>query len=187
LRFNARSLAYAGVLTSMSFALSYIKLWDMPQGGSITLVSTLPLMMYAYLFGTKKGVFVGFVYGTLQAVQDPYIVHPAQFLLDYSVGYTMIGFAGVFKLKSLQKLPQIQFALGASVGGILRYISQTLSGVFAFGAYALDAGASSIWGYSLAYNSYVLVDVIIVIAVGAILLSSKTVVNEMNKYPLLSK
>lgn len=185
--FNTRSITLAGITIAMSFGLSYVKFIRLPQGGSITLVSMLPIMLFAYLYGPKKGLLIGFIYGTLQAVQDPYIVHPAQFLLDYSVGYTMIGFAGVFKLKSLQKLPQIQFALGASVGGILRYISQTLSGVFAFGAYALDAGASSIWGYSLAYNSYVLVDVIIVIAVGAILLSSKTVVNEMNKYTLLSK
>ncbi len=185
--FNTRSITLAGIAIAMSFGLSYVKFIRLPQGGSITLVSMLPIMLFAYLYGPKKGLLVGFIYGTLQAVQDPYIVHPAQFLLDYSVGYTMIGFAGVFKLKCLQKLPQVQFALGASVGGILRYVSQTLSGVFAFGAYALDAGASSIWGYSLAYNSYVLVDVIIVIAVGAILLSSKTVVNEMNKYTSLSK
>ncbi len=185
--FNTRSITLAGICIAMSFCLSYVKFIKLPQGGSITLVSMLPIMLFAYLYGPKKGLLIGFIYGTLQAVQDPFIVHPAQFLLDYSVGYTMVGFAGVFKLKTLNKLPQIQFVLGATLAGILRFASQTLSGVFAFGAYAFDAGATNLWAYSLAYNSYVLADVLIVAVVGCVLLSSKTVVQEMYKYATASK
>ena len=172
LRFNARSLAYAGILTSMSFALSYVKLWDMPQGGSITLVSTLPLMLYAYLFGTKKGVFVGFIYGTLQAVQDPWIIHPAQFLLDYPVAFSAIGLAGIFgDAKFLKKVPQARFAIGALVAGSLRFVCHVLSGVFAFEAYA---SGQNVWAYSLVYNSYVFIDVALVVVAGALVLSSKS-------------
>ncbi|MBQ5926854.1 MAG: energy-coupled thiamine transporter ThiT, partial [Clostridia bacterium] len=92
--FDSRSVAYAGICSAMSFALSYIKLWDMPQGGSVTLVSLLPVMLYGYIFGAKKGVFVGLCYGLLQAVQDPWIIHPAQMLLDYPVAFSAVGLAG---------------------------------------------------------------------------------------------
>ena len=80
--FSTRSITFAAVCIAMSFALSYLKIVEMPQGGSITIASLLPLMVYSYMFGTKKGVFAGMIYGLLQAFQDTYILHPAQFLLD---------------------------------------------------------------------------------------------------------
>lgn len=170
LSFNARSLAYAGICVAMSYALSYIKLWDMPQGGSITLVSLLPVMLYAYIFGAKKGVFVGFAYGVLQALQDPWLIHPAQFLLDYPVAFAAAGLAGLFRpLKTRSSLPQVKFTIGAILGGIMRFACHVLSGVFAFEAYA---EGQNVWAYSLAYNSYVFIDVALVIAVGIFLLSS---------------
>lgn len=172
LAFNVRSLAYAGILTAMSFALSYIKLWDMPYGGSVTLVSTLPLMLYSYLFGTKKGVFVGFIYGALQAVQDPWIIHPAQFLLDYPIAFSAIGLAGILGGNNhVKKLPQLHFAIGALIAGTMRFICHTLSGVFAFEAYA---SGKNVWAYSLAYNSYVFIDIALVIIAGVLVLSSKS-------------
>lgn len=172
--FDSKCIALAGICVALSFALSYIKLFSMPQGGSITLASMLPVMLFAYVYGTKKGVFVGLIYGMMQAMQDPYLIHPAQFLLDYPIAFAMVGFAGAFKnLHALDKLPQVKFALGAIIAGALRFMSHVLSGVFAFGAYAIDAGNNNFWAYSTAYNSYVFIDIILVIVVGALLLSSK--------------
>ena len=179
--FDSKSIALAGICVSLSFALSYIKLWDLPQGGSVTLVSFLPIMLFAYLYGAKKGLFVGFVYGLLQSLQDPYIIHPAQFLLDYPVAFAMAGFAGVLKNVNM-KSPQLKFALSALIGGAMRYVAHVLSGAFAFGAYALDAGASNVFTYSLAYNSFVFVDIALVIIAGALLLSSKAFVAETKKF-----
>ena len=85
--FDSRCIAFAGISIALSFTLSYIKLWRMPQGGSVTLVSVLPIMLFSYVYGAKKGVLIGLIYGVLQSVQDPYIVHPAQFLLDYPIAY----------------------------------------------------------------------------------------------------
>ncbi|MDE7379482.1 MAG: energy-coupled thiamine transporter ThiT [Clostridia bacterium] len=172
--FDSRCIAFAGISVALSFALSYIKFWEMPQGGSITLASLLPVMLFAYVYGPKKGLLVGFVYGVLQAVQDAYIIHPAQFLLDYPIAFAMVAFAGSFsKIKALDKVPQVKFALGAILGGALRFFSHVLSGVFAFSAYAIDSGATNFWVYSLAYNSFVFVDLILVIVIGALLFSSK--------------
>ena len=72
--FDSKCVALAGICVALSFALSYIKLFSMPQGGSITLASMLPVMLFAYVYGTKKGVFVGLIYGMMQAMQDPYLI-----------------------------------------------------------------------------------------------------------------
>ncbi len=182
-RFDAKALSLAGISVALSFALSYVKLWRMPQGGSVTLVSMLPIMLFSYVYGAKKGILVGFVYGMLQAVQDPYIIHPAQFLLDYPIAYALTGLAGIFKrVNVFNKLSLLKFAISALVGGTLRFTSHVLSGVFAFGAYALDSGNTNFLLYSAAYNSYIFIDLILVIAVGAILLSSKGFSSEIRKF-----
>ena len=182
--FDSRAVAMAGVCIAMSFALSYIQLWKMPQGGSITLVSLLPLMIFAYLYGPKKGVLAGCIYGVLQAMQDPYIIHPAQFALDYPVAFAVIGFAGVFAGMDAIKLPQVRFFLGGVVAGILRFICHVLSGVFAFEAFAEGTNA---WAYSLAYNSFVFVDLALVLVAGVLVFSSKAFVKQSEKYLLLAQ
>lgn len=173
--FDTKSITYAAVCIAMSFALSYLRLVKMPQGGSITIASLLPLMLYSYMFGTKKGILAGTVYGFLQAIQDPYIIHPAQFLLDYPVAFACIGLAGIFSCKrTFENLPQLQFALGAIVAGAFRFIMHFFSGVFAFGAFA---EGENIYLYSLGYQAgYILPDIAIVIVVGILFFSSPSVV-----------
>ncbi len=179
--FDSKSIAYAAVCIAMSFALSYLKIpgLTLPQGGSVTIASLLPLAVYAYMFGVKKGIFAGFIYGILQIVQDPWLIHPAQILLDYPIAFAGIGLAGLFAhCKPLEKLPQIQFALGTIAGSLFRFVSHVLSGVFAFSEYStLD----SVWAYSLAYNSFVFVDIAIVVVAGILVFSSKTFVREVKK------
>ncbi len=181
--FDTRSISYAAVCIAMSYALSYVTLFSMPQGGSITFASLLPLMVYSYMFGTKKGVLACFIYGALDAINSAWLIHPAQFLLDYPVAYSFIGLAGMFaNVKSLDKLPQVKFALGAVVASVFRYISHVISGVFAFFTWAPDG--MSPWAYSLAYNSFVFVDILIVIIAGVFVFSSKTFVKQVDSYRL---
>ncbi|MDE7296876.1 MAG: energy-coupled thiamine transporter ThiT [Clostridia bacterium] len=178
--FDSKSISYAAVCIAMSFALSYLRLWEMPQGGSITPASLLPLMVYSYMFGVRKGVFAGLIYGILQAVQDPWIIHPAQFLLDYPVAFAAIGLSGMFaRMKKLERLPQVQFALGAVVASVLRFAAHVFSGVFAFSEYAtLD----NVWAYSSLYNSFVFVDIAIVIVVGVLVFSSPSIVKQARRF-----
>ena len=177
--FDTKCIALAGITVAMSFGLSYVTLWKMPQGGSITLISLLPIMIFSNIYGTKKGVLVCFIYGVLQAIQDPWLIHPAQFLLDYPVAFAAIGLSGAFnRIKALNKLPQVTFLLGGLLGGSLRFISHVLSGVFAFATYAGDMNP---WVYSMAYNSFVFIDIALVLVIGAIIYSSKSFMNEVNK------
>ncbi len=182
--FDTKAIAYAAICIAMSFALSYLRIVKMPQGGSITIASLLPLMIYSYMFGTKKGVFAGMIYGMLQAIQDPYILHPAQFLLDYPVAFAAIGLSGMFaKVSALDKYPQLQFALGAVVGGVGRFIVHFFSGIFAFGAFSGSSEMSEIVLYSLGYQAaYVLPDIAIVVVVGVFVFSSKNFVKQVRKF-----
>lgn len=179
--FDSKSISYAAICIAMSFALSYIAPIHMPQGGSLTIASLLPLMIYSYMFGTKKGALAGAVYGLLQIIQDPWIIHPAQLLLDYPVAFAGIGLSGMFAhVKKLEKLPQLQLALGAVVGSAFRFAAHLFSGVFAFSEFAPDVDA---WIYSLGYNaSYVFPDIAIAIAAGIIVFSSPSFVRQVRRY-----
>ena len=181
--FDTHAISLAGICVALSFGLSFIKIWRMPQGGSVTLVSMLPIMIYSYVYGMKKGLIVGLTYGLLQAVQDPYIVHPAQFLLDYPLAFAMTAFAGLLSdFKCLEKLPQVKFAISAVIGGIFRAVSHIFAGVFAFGSYAVSSGATDFWVYSTVYNLYVLIDVALVVIVGITLFSSKGFRKELARF-----
>lgn len=180
--FDSKSIALAGICIAMSFVLSYIKVWDLPFGGSVTLVSLFPVMLYAYAYGTKKGILIGFIYGLMQAMQDPYIIHPAQFLLDYPIAFSFVAFAGAFKNLEALKFHQVKFMLGAIVTGSLRFLAHLLSGVFAFSANALDAGFENLWLYSATYNSYVFIDIALVIVAGVLVLSSKAFIKQLESY-----
>ena len=178
-KFDSRSVAFGAICVAMSFALSYVRLFKLPQGGSVTLASLLPIMIFSYIFGVKKGLLVGLIYGVLQAIQDPYIIHPMQFLLDYPIAFSAIGLSGAFaKLNAFKKYPQVTLLLGGIIASVLRFLAHFLSGAFAFGAYANDAG-KNIYIYSAGYNSFVFVDIAIVLAVGVLLFSSRAFMNEV--------
>lgn len=180
--FDTKSVSYAAVCIAMSFALSYLRIVKMPQGGSITIASLLPIMIYSYMFGVKKGVFAGMIYGVLQAFQDPYILHPAQFVLDYPAAFACIGLSGLFaNNKKLEKLPQVQIALGGVIAGLCRFLMHFLSGMFAFGEFAPPD--TPVWIYSLGYQAgYVLPDIAIAIAAAVFVFSSRNFMKQVRKY-----
>jgi thiamine transporter len=187
--FNARSLALAGICVALAFALSYVRIFKMPMGGSITLASTLPIMLYSYIYGSKKGLLIGLIYGILQAVQDPWIIHPAQFVLDYGVAFAAIGTTGFVKDLGLFKgKVRLQFALGAVAAGLMRLLAHFFSGAFAFGSFGAwytdySEAFNNPYVYSLVYNLlYVVPDLLISLAAGLILLSSKNFVKMINRF-----
>lgn len=189
--FDTRAITFAAISIALSFALSYIRILHMPMGGSITFASMLPLMLYSYMFGCKKGLIAGIVYGFLQAIQDPWLLHPAQFALDYLVAFMAMALTGCLRnVASLKGKMRTQFTLGAIIAGVMRYISHYFSGVFAFGTfgadYAEEYGISALanpYFYSFVYQSmYVIPEIVIVIVVGVILLSSANFRKQVLRY-----
>lgn len=179
---DTRSIVYGAISIALSFALSYAKLFKLPQGGSVTFASLLPLMVYCCMFGTRRGLVVCTIYGVLQALQDPFIIHPMQFLLDYPLAFGLIGVSGIFMEKGVFKEKKIvAFLLGGIIAVVLRYACHVCSGVFAFADYAdLDKYGSAIV-YSMAYNSFTFVDMAIALVAGSTLFASKSFTALMQK------
>ncbi|MEZ4509037.1 MAG: energy-coupled thiamine transporter ThiT [Eubacteriales bacterium] len=153
-------LVYGALSITLAFVLSYFKLFSLPFGGTVTLLSMLPIFVYAAYFGPAYGFTAAFAFSLLQVVQGAYIVHPVQFILDYFVAFTLLGTASFFP----KNLP-----LGAAVAGFLRMMASTVSGAVFFGAYAADYGFTNVWAYSLVYNFFSIgVDTILCVVVASL-------------------
>lgn len=185
---DTRSIVYGAISIALSFALSYARIFKLPQGGSVTFASLLPLMIYCCMFGTRRGLIVCTIYGVLQALQDPYIIHPMQFLLDYPLAFGLIGVSGIFMEKGVFKDKKVvAFLLGGVIAVVLRYACHVCSGVFAFADYAdLDKYGTAI-AYSLAYNSFAFVDMLIALVAGSVMFASKSFTALMQKSSDLNK
>lgn len=170
---DTRSIVYGAVAMALAFVLSYARLFKLPNGGSITFASLLPLMIYCCMFGTRRGLIVCSLYGVLQALQDPYIIHPMQFLLDYPLAFGLVGVSGIFMEKGVFKEKKIlAFLLGGVVAVLFRYICHVCSGTFAFAEYTDFKAALA---YSLGYNAtYVFADMAISLVAGSFLFMSKS-------------
>lgn len=165
---NVKAIVYGGLLISIAFVLSYIKFYRWPQGGSITLASMLPMLAYAYIFGPRAGILAGAAYGLLQIIQDPYIVHPAQVILDYFVAFAALGLAGF--------IPG-NLGLAVLLGGFGRFFASFLSGVIFFGSYAPEGMNPLI--YSLAVNGTVIGTDTLLCLLVALIPQVKTVILQM--------
>ena len=150
-RWTTRMLANAALVIVLSFILSYIRLYKMPQGGSITLASMLPIFMFAYAYGCAPGMLVGMAYGVLQFIQDAYFVHPVELLLDYPLAYAMLGLAGLAGRFS----DQWGIIPGIVLGTFGRFVCAFLSGVIFFGMYAPEG--QNVLVYSAVYNGFYLI------------------------------
>lgn len=174
---TTKSVTYAAVCLAMSFALSYVKFFSLPQGGSVTLASLLPLMIYSYMFGVKKGLLCGLLYGLLQFMQSPVLYQPMQFFLDYPLAFGFIGLSGIMRgFKPFKGNRFIEFCTGSVITVILRFACHVVSGVFVFYSYAGDQNPLI---YSLAYNSFAFVDMAIAIVAGVLLLLNKSFTNRV--------
>ena len=81
---------------ALGLALSFIKLYSLPSGGSVTL-GIIPLALIAARYGINTGIFCGLGFGVLLVSNGAKIVHPVQFILDYPLAYASIGLSGLMK------------------------------------------------------------------------------------------
>ncbi len=156
IRWTARMLANAALCLALAFVLSYIKLFDLPQGGAVTAASLLPIVAFAYSYGLAPGLVVGVAYGLLQMIQDPWIVTPVQAILDYPLAFACIALAAVAR-----RLPDSWgWLAGMALAAVGRFVCHTFTGVVFFAEYAEGTGLSP-FVYSVSYNSFVFVDMAI--------------------------
>jgi len=169
-----RVLLEISLTLALAVVLGTLKLWQMPQGGSVSL-GMLPIFVLALRRGPLVGTAAGALSGVLALiVEPPFIVHPIQFLLDYPLASAAVGLAGVTasvwhrsvtkskgtggRYASVVRGLYMAVIPGIALGSILRYVLHVISGVVYFAEYA---EGQPVLAYSAAYNSYVLVSAVL--------------------------
>lgn len=95
--FSARRLAYCAMAVALADVTSFIKPFELPYGGSVTLLSMLFIVLVGNWYGVKTGVLVGFAYGVLQFLQEPYFLSLFQVCCDYVLAFAALGLSGLFR------------------------------------------------------------------------------------------
>ena len=140
-----------GITISLAIALSTItRLIQLPWGGSISLGS-LPIAIISLLRGMKIGGLVGGLYGLVDLLLNPFIVHPVQIFLDYPVPNALFG-GIVGSLRDLYSIDRpLSYVFILILAGCAKWSSHWVSGILYFSAYAPDGQA--VWIYSAIYNA----------------------------------
>ena len=157
---NLRALIESALLIAIAFILSYITLVKLPQGGAVTPLSMLPLLMIGLRHGPKWGICGGFIYACLQMLQEFWpppsgtvTAYISVILLDYIIAFSVLGFSGFFRGRRYATLLAAPFCI------FLRFLSHFFSGIFIWSVYA---GGRPVWSYSLIYNgSYMGIELVL--------------------------
>ena len=166
-------LVESAVMLGLATALSMVKIFQLPLGGSVTLCSMLPVMLIAYKYGPKWGIGTGLVYGLIQLLLDlgkalSWGLTPTalvvSFFVDYLLAYMMLGFAGVYG-KGLK-----QYVAGMCTAVVLRFVCHVISGVTAYASWLPKDWQGHLFLYSVAYNgSFLLPDFAICLIVAVMI------------------
>lgn len=166
-------LVEGAMLIALATVLSYLKIYELPQGGSIT-IEALPLVVMGLRHGPKWGVGTAFVHGLIQMIIGFSNVMYCNtigamilcILLDYLVAFSVLGLASVFA--KLFRNRVIGATVGAVICSALRFVCSFLSGWILWGSWAPEGMHPAY--YSLTYNgSYMLPNTVIIGVVVAIL------------------
>lgn len=156
--FSAMAIALATVISTV------VKLPSLPNGGSITLFSMLIVTLIGYWYGPMTGIIAAVTYGILQFIIGPYVVHPAQVLLDYPLAFGALGLSGFFSKKRNGLL------LGYITGVFGRFFWHMVSGLIFYTEYvgSFQGNAAAVWASTLYNLSYILPEAILTVVLIAI-------------------
>lgn len=168
---SIKKFSISALFVALAYVLSFIKIFHLPFGGSITLFSMLCISLPAYFFGLKYGFFASIAYSLLHLTVNPYVIHPVQLLLDYTFAYSCFGIAGLFRnMKN-------GLTIGIIVACTIRFLSSTISGYVFFSEYTPEGWNPIV--YTMAYNaSYIYGECILSI----ILINLKPIKNLIERF-----
>ena len=167
-RTRTRMLCEGAIMVALAQILSYIKIMELPNGGSLT-PAMFPILLFAVRWGLKDGLLTGFVFGLLQLIFDgAYAWGWQSMLLDYLVAFPPLGLAGLFKGKKWG------IFAGTVLGCLGRFIVHFISGITIYRIYAPTEILGTVFDepnlYSLVYNgSYMLPNTILALAIAGLL------------------
>jgi len=163
-----KAMTEGAILVAAATALSYVKLLELPQGGSVC-IGMLPIFLFCARWGWKESFLTAFAYGMLQLIFDgAYAVGPTSMVMDYVLAFGVLGVACFFR-----KMKGGVFT-GTVVGCLCRFVVHFISGVTIYRIYEptqlFNTTFTNPWIYSAAYNgSYVFIDMVLCLVITALL------------------
>ena len=160
-KLTTRQLVFCAVAMALAFVTSYLKIFTLPWGGSVTLCSMLFTVLVANWYGVGTGITVGLAYGILQFIQGPYLLSFFQVCCDYILAFAALGLAGLFAKQSHGLLK------GYIIAVIARGAFHSLGGYLYWMSYMPDNFPKSLTAvYPILYNySYLLAEGIITVII----------------------
>ena len=147
---GVQALAEIGVAIALAAVLGQVRIFVMPQGGSVSL-ELLPIIFVAVRRGVVPAATAGLLYGLLQlGLPGAFVYHPAQAALDYPLAFMALAVAGFVDVRGWRSL-----ALAVALALVARFACHFLSGLIFFAAYA--PGWEAPWLYAATYNLLYLV------------------------------
>lgn len=175
---KTRMLVEGAAMVALATVLSFIRVLTLPWGGSITLLSMLPIVVYSIRWGIRPGFVVSFAYSLVQFFQGVmdglfgWGLTPgmliASILMDYILAFTVLGIAGIFRKKGTAG-----DIAGIVLAVVLRFLFHFVSGVIiwhSFGDLWNGFSTENQWLYSLLYNGAYMLPELILTIVGAVVL-----------------
>lgn len=175
---KTKVLVEGAVMVALATVLSYIRVFKLPWGGSITLLSMLPIALFSIRRGLKPGFMASFAFALLQFAQgigDGLFgwgltagMLIACIVLDYLGAFTVLGIAGIFRKNGIAG-----WIAGIAVAVGLRFVCHFLSGVVIWGSFGQlwdTFYTENTWLYSFVYNACYMLPELIFTIIGAVVL-----------------
>lgn len=167
-------LTECAVMLALSVVLSFVRIWKMPMGGEVTLLSMLPVSFISVKYGLKQGVSTAFLFSLFHLARgiadgDVFVYCATGFavvicvLFDYLVPFSLLGISGVFRKKGVPGV-----CAGIVLSLTARFLCHFLTGVVIWSQWAPEGQSKYV--YSLIYNGQYMLAECIITVVGAVLL-----------------
>ncbi len=171
-------LVEGALMIALATVLSFTRVFTLPWGGSVTLLSMLPIVLFSIRRGIKAGLGVSFLFALVQFVQGimdglfGWGLTPGSLVacifLDYLLAFTVLGLAGIFRKKGVTG-----WLLGITFAVLLRFAMHFLSGIMiwkSFGKLWEGFYTENTVLYSLLYNGAYMLPEMIFTVIGAVVL-----------------
>lgn len=172
---NTKVLVEGAIMVALATVLCFIRIFKLPWGGSVTLLSMLPIVLFSIKRGVKAGMAVSVLFSLVQLFQGildglfGWGLTPGTLIacifLDYVLAYSVLGIAGIFRKKKMAG-----WLAGITLAIVLRFLVHFISGVVIWGSFGeLWEGFSTDNSviYSLLYNGCYMLPELIFTLIGA--------------------
>ena len=154
---NALVMCECAIMIALAAVLSFVKILELPYGGSVTAFSIVPIVIISYRHGVKWGLLSGFVFSIIQLIQGAsnlsyatsFLAAVTIILFDYVIAFTVIGLAGFLRNKVSN--PSAAAVTGTVGVCALRYICHVISGCTVWAGVSIPSTDGLL--YSLSYNA----------------------------------